>query len=100
MPRKKINTVEPHKNHRSFGNTRDYKYLWGHSTSEVLVQLPKAPVLCWFNGEKLSVPECAKNKFLQEKDHCKRCSLFQEDEHAKTLRELIVEWERDEVVDK
>jgi len=37
-------------------------------------------------------------KFVQEKQHCKRCTLFQGDEHSTTLRQLIQEWEKDEVI--
>jgi hypothetical protein len=36
-------------------------------------------------------------KFVKETTYCKRCPLFQKDEHAKVLKSLIEEWEKDEI---
>jgi hypothetical protein len=36
-------------------------------------------------------------KFVKETTYCKRCPLFQKDEHATTLRSLIEEWEKDDL---
>lgn len=99
MARKKISALEPQAHVRPYSTTRDYKYFWGHSTREVISQLPQVPVKCWFTGEELSVPVCATSKFLQEEKHCKRCPLFQEDELAKKFRALITKWEQDEVLE-
>jgi hypothetical protein len=91
--------ILPQPNKKSFGNTKDYKYFWGHAIQEVTVQMPSKPVVCWHNDHVLSLPLCAFNKFVKEKTYCKRCPLFQGDEHSQTLRELIEKWERDEVIE-
>lgn len=95
---RKRNNIQPIQHVRSYGTTRDYKYLWGHSVAQVTEKLSDQPVLCWFNSQIQPLNECALMKFVQEKQHCKRCSLFQGDEHSTTLRNLIQEWEKDEVI--
>ena len=98
LPRKKVSIIAPTQHVRSYGTTRDYKHLCGHSVAAVTKQLPDQPVLCWFNSQVQTLNECALLKFVKEQQHCKRCSLFQGDEHSTTLRNLIQEWEKDEVI--
>jgi len=64
---------------------------------EVAKQLPNKSVICWQTDHTLSLPVCANNKFVKEKTYCKRCPLFQKDEHSTTLRSLIEEWEKDDL---
>jgi hypothetical protein len=45
----------------------------------------------------MSLPSCAIRKFWHEESYCKRCPLFQRDEHAQELRSLIEEWEKDDL---
>ena len=90
----------PKKGKRSFSATKDYKYFWGHVTKEVALQLPNKTVICWYNDHMLSLPVCAIHKFVREKQYCKRCPLFQNDEHGPPLRRLIEEWEKDDLEDK
>ncbi len=80
-----------------FTQSKDYKYFWGHIVREVADQLPEKRVICWFDEHNLSLRICAYNKFLRERTYCKRCPLFQGDEHAQALKDLIVEWEKDEL---
>jgi cytoplasmic iron level regulating protein YaaA (DUF328/UPF0246 family) len=80
-----------------FSQSKDYKYFWGHIVKEVVKQLPDKRVVCWYNEHMLSLQTCAYNKFLKENNYCKRCTLFQKDEHAQDLKVLITEWEKDEL---
>ena len=76
---------------------KSYKYFWGHVVKEVAKQLPDKRVICWYNEHMLELQTCADNKFLQERNYCKRCTLFQKDEHAQVLKALIEEWEKDDL---
>jgi len=38
-------------------------------------------------------------KFWNAQKECKRCSLFQRDEHAQELKDLIEIWEKDDLED-
>lgn len=97
---KKVERIEPEKAKRAYTNTRDYKHFWGHVVREVAEQLPNKPVICWKDDHILNLPVCALNKFLKEKSYCKRCSLFQEDEHATLLREIIQDWEKEDTLEE
>jgi hypothetical protein len=89
--------IIPVKAKRSFGQTTDYKHFWGHTIKEIAKQLPDKSVICWYTDHTLSLPVCAMRKFVKETTYCKRCPLFQKDEHATTLRSLIEEWEKDDL---
>jgi hypothetical protein len=89
--------IIPVKAKRSFGQTADYKHFWGHTVKEIAKQLPDKAVICWYTDHTLSLPVCAMRKFVKETTYCKRCPLFQKDEHATVLKSLIEEWERDEI---
>ncbi len=80
-----------------YSNSKDYKYFHGHIVPETAKQLSNKRVICWYNDHILSLPVCAMNKFWREKSYCKRCSLFQKDEHAQELRSLIKKWETDDL---
>ncbi len=81
----------------AYSSRKEYKYFHGHVVPEIVKQLPNKRVVCWYNDHILSLSECAINKFWKEKNYCKRCSLFQADEHAQELRSLIEEWEIDDL---
>ncbi len=81
----------------SFAQSKDYQYFWGHVVREIVDQLPETRVICWYNGHSLSLKICAYNKFVQEKRYCKRCTLFQGDGYAQALKDLIIEWEKDDL---
>jgi len=89
--------IIPQKSKRSFAQTAEYKYFWGHVVKEVAKQLPNKTVSCWKTDHTLSLPVCANKKFVKELTYCKRCPLFQKDEHSTTLRSLIEEWEKDDL---
>jgi hypothetical protein len=80
-----------------YSRTKEYQYFEGHIVPEVAKQLPSKNVVCWHNDHMLSLPVCAIKKFWQLQNHCKRCPLFQKDEHSTTLRSLIEEWEKDDL---
>jgi hypothetical protein len=77
--------------------TADYKHFEGHIVPEVAKQLPGKTVICWETDHMISLPVCAIAKFWRQKKYCKRCSLFQGDEHSQELRSLIDKWELDEI---
>jgi len=81
----------------SYTRTADYQHFEGHVVPEVAKQLPGKTVICWENDHMLSLPVCAIKKFWKQKSYCKRCSLFQGDEHSQVLRSLIEEWELDDL---
>ena len=89
-------TPEKKRKGAAYSNSRDYKYFYGHVIPEIARQLPDKCVICWHNDHMLSLIVCAMNKFWGEKTHCKRCPLFQKDEHAQELRSLIEKWETDD----
>jgi hypothetical protein len=89
--------IIPVKAKKSFGQTVDYKYFWGHTVKEIAKKLPNKTVSCWYTSHTLSLPICANRKFVKETTYCKRCPLFQKDEHATVLKSLIEEWERDDI---
>jgi len=66
-------------------------------TPEIIKQLPEKRVICWINYQNLSLPICAMKKFWNVQKECKRCSLFQKDEHAQELKGLIETWEKDDL---
>lgn len=80
-----------------FSQTKEYQYFEGHIVPEVAKQLPRKNVICWYNDHMLSLPVCAIKKFWKLQTHCKRCPLFQSDEHAQQLKSLIEEWELDDL---
>jgi len=67
---------------------------------EIAQQLPAKTVICWKDDHFLSLPVCAMNKFVREKSYCKRCTLFQGDDHSDLLYKLVEEWERDDLEDE
>lgn len=89
--------IVPKKARKSFGQTADYKYLWGHTVTEVAEQLPNKSVICWKTDHFLSLPVCAIRKFVKETKYCKRCPLFQGDEYSDQLKSFIEAWEKDEI---
>ena len=64
---------------------------------EVGKQLTPKKVICWYNDHILDLRICAMNKFWRKYSYCKRCPLFQGDEHSQELRSLIDEWEKDDL---
>ena len=90
--------IRPKKAKRPFSNTTDYKYFNGHVTRDIAKQLPDSPVFCWNDERPYDLNLCAVFKFWQERPHCKRCPLFQNDEHTPVLRDLITAWETDELI--
>ena len=80
-----------------YTRTADYQYFEGHLVPEVAKKLPGKTVICWANDHMLSLQVCAINKFRRQHSQCKRCSLFQGDEHTPVLRLLIEEWELDDL---
>ncbi len=90
-------TPERKRKGSAYGGSKDYKYFYGHIVLEAVKQLSDKRVICWHNDHMLSLPVCAINKFWKEKSYCKRCPLFQKDEHAQELRSLIEEWETDDL---
>ena len=91
--------IIPHKkiDGQPYSQTSEYKYFEGHVVPEIAKQLSVKSVVCWYNDQMLSVPMCAINKFRQQRTHCKRCSLFQKDEHSQELRSLVEDWEMDDL---
>lgn len=91
--------INPRKKEKgsTFAQSKDYKYFWGHVVKEIADQMPEKRVICWFDEHNLSLKVCAYNKFVREKRYCKRCTLFQGDVHAQALKDLIVEWEKDDL---
>ena len=87
--------VKPAKKVRggNYVKTEEYEFFSGHTTPEIAKQQPNTHVYCWYTDHTLNLATCAVSKFLKEKSYCKRCSLFQSDEHAQGLRTLIDEWE-------
>ena len=81
----------------NYSRSSDYQHFEGHVVPEVAKQLPGKTVICWENDHMLSLPVCAISKFWKQKSYCKRCSLFQGDEHSQELRSLIVKWETDDL---
>jgi hypothetical protein len=81
----------------AYSSSKDYKYFQGHVVPEIASQLSDKRVVCWYNDHMLTPPVCAMNKFWKENSYCKRCSLFQKDEHAQELRSLIEKWETDDL---
>jgi hypothetical protein len=45
----------------------------------------------------MTLPACSIRKFWNQESYCKRCMLFQKDEHSQVLRSLIEEWEQDDL---
>lgn len=80
-----------------YSRSAEYKYFYGHIIPEISKKLPPKHVCCWYNDKVLSLPVCALNKFWREKKYCKRCSLFQDDKYAQELKDLILEWEKDDL---
>lgn len=99
---KKPEYITPKKKEKGnpYTQTKDYKYFSGHIVPEVARQLSGNTVICWYNDHMLSLPVCAIRKFWKEQSYCKRCPLFQRDEHAKQLRSLIEEWEVDDLMEE
>ena len=81
----------------TYSSSKDYKYFQGHIVPEILRQALDKRVICWYNDHMLTLSVCAMNKFWKEKSYCKRCPLFQKDEHAQELRSLIEKWETDDL---
>lgn len=81
----------------TYARSKDYQYFYGHIVPEVAKQLPRKTVICWYKDYMMSLPSCAIRKFWKEESYCKRCPLFQRDEHAQDLRSLIEEWEKDDL---
>lgn len=96
---KKPEYITPEKKRKgsAYGGSKDYKYFYGHIVPEVAKQLSDKRVICWYNDHMLSLPICAINKFWKEKSYCKRCPLFQGDEHAQELRSILEKWETDDL---
>ncbi len=96
---KKPEYILPEKKRKgdTYIQTKDYQYFEGHIVPEIAKQLPKKNVVCWYNDQMLSLPVCSIKKFWQLQQYCKRCPLFQGDEHAQLLRSLIEEWEKDDL---
>ena len=92
-----IDYLTPQKSKKTFVNSAIYKYLWGHLVKEIIQQLPAKPVICWYDDHTLSLPVCAVSKFLKEKNYCKKCPLFQEDEYSSILQQSIEKWEVDDI---
>lgn len=89
IPQKKIKGT-------SYVQSADYKYFEGHVVLEIAKKLSPKLVVCWYNDHILSLPACAYRKFWKQDSCCKRCSLFQNDEPAQELRDLVVGWEDDD----
>ena len=81
----------------TYSQTKDYRYFMGHIVPEVAKELPERRVICWRNDHMLSLYVCALNKFWHLRGYCKRCPLFQDDEHAQALKVLIEQWEIDDL---
>jgi hypothetical protein len=81
----------------AYSSSKDYKYFYGHIVPEVFRQLVDKRVICWHSDHMLTLQVCAMNKFWKEMNYCKRCPLFQKDEHAQELRSLIEKWETDDL---
>jgi hypothetical protein len=82
----------------TYSQSIGYKHFTEHVVVEVASQLPQEKtVICWDTDHMLLLPICAMRKFWDNQSCCKRCSLFQRDEHAEFLQELIENWEKDEV---
>lgn len=81
----------------NYTRSADYQHFDGHVVPEVAKQLPGKTVICWETDHMISLPVCAIMKFWKQKSYCKRCSLFQADEHSQELRALIVKWETDDL---
>ena len=90
-------TPEKKRKGATYSNSKDYKYFHGHVVPEIASQLSDKRVICWYNDHMLTLPVCAMNKFWKENSYCKRCPLFQKDEHAQELRSLIEKWETDDL---
>lgn len=89
IPQKKKNS--------SYVRTKDYTYFKGHIVPDIVNQLPNKNVICWYSDHKLSLPVCAIKKFWQLQKHCKKCPLFQGDEHAQVFKSIIDLWEKDDL---
>jgi hypothetical protein len=81
----------------AYSSGKEYKYFHGHVVPEIASQLSDKRVVCWYNDHMLDLSVCVMNKFWKENSYCKRCSLFQKDEHAQELRSLIEKWETDDL---
>lgn len=81
----------------NYSRTADYQHFEGHVVPEVAKKLPGKTVICWETDHMVSLPICAFMKFWKQKAYCKRCSLFQGDEHSQELRSLIEKWEIDDL---
>jgi hypothetical protein len=81
----------------SYARTKDYEYFKGHIVPDIVGKLPKKNVICWYNDHNLSLPVCAIKKFWQLQKHCKKCPLFQGDEHAQVFKSIIDLWETDDL---
>ena len=81
----------------TYSQTVGYKHFSEHLVVEVASQLSQErTVICWATNHMLSLPACAGRKFVHNQPRCRRCSLFQKDEHAKVLKGLVEDWEKDE----
>lgn len=81
----------------TFVTSKDYKYFDGHIVKDIVKQLPNKRVVCWYEEDIKPLGWCAYLKFINKKRYCKRCTLFQDDEHAQELKVLINEWEKDDL---
>ena len=90
-------TPQKKKGGSSYARTKDYEYFKGHIVPDVVNQLPDKNVICWYNDHNLSLPVCAIKKFWQLQKHCKKCPLFQGDEHAQVFKSIIDLWETDDL---
>lgn len=90
-------TPEKKKRGNPYSQSKDYQYFSGHVVPDIIRSLPDKKVVCWYNDHILSLRSCSLNKHWLEKSYCKRCPLFQKDEHAQELRSLIEKWEEDDL---
>ena len=95
-----LEVIKPSASRKSLGTSKDFIHFEGHVVPEIAKQMPTTAVRCWHDERAYSLDMCTLFKFWKLRKHCKRCLLFQEDEHAQVLRTLIDEWETDEMLEE